>query len=64
MRAALFDLPVEQRRALVLAAFHGKTAREISQTEAIPLDTAKTRVRSGLEKVRSLLGSDENPLGS
>ena len=51
--------PNEQRGTLVLAAFYGFTAREISQTEAIPLGTAKSRVRSGLAKVRSLLGQDE-----
>jgi RNA polymerase sigma factor (sigma-70 family) len=60
VRTALFDLPVEQRRALVLAAFYGYTAREIARTEAIPLGTAKSRVRLGLKKVRSLLGQDES----
>jgi RNA polymerase sigma factor (sigma-70 family) len=60
VRTALFDLPVEQRRALVLAAFYGYTAREIARTEAIPLGTAKSRVRLGLKKVRSLLGRDES----
>ncbi len=59
VRTALSRLPDEQRRALVLAAFYGFTAREISETEAIPLGTAKSRVRSGLLKVRSLLGDDE-----
>ena len=59
VRTALSRLPSEQRRALVLAAFYGFTAREISQAEAIPLGTAKGRVRSGLMKVRSLLGEDE-----
>jgi RNA polymerase sigma factor (sigma-70 family) len=55
VRTALFRLPSEQRRALVLATFYGYTAREISQAEAIPLGTAKARVRRGLMKVRSLL---------
>ncbi len=58
VRTALGQIPVEQRRALVLAAFYGYTAREISDTEAIPLGTAKTRVRSGLIRVRALLGQD------
>ena len=56
VRTALSRLPSEQRRALVLSAFYGYTAREISQAEAIPLGTAKARVRRGLMKVRSLLG--------
>lgn len=59
VRVALLDLPVEQRRALVLAAFYGYTAREISRAEAIPLGTAKSRVYQGLKKVRSLLARDE-----
>jgi RNA polymerase sigma-70 factor (ECF subfamily) len=59
VRTALVDLPVEQRRALLLAAFYGYSAREIARTEAIPLGTAKSRIRLGLKKVRSLLGQDE-----
>lgn len=58
VRAALARLPVEQRRALVLAAFYRYTAREISAAETIPLGTAKSRVRSGLIKLRSLLDED------
>ena len=56
---ALAGLPREQRRALVLATFYGYTAREISRAEAIPLGTAKSRVRWGLMKMRSLLHEDE-----
>jgi RNA polymerase sigma factor (sigma-70 family) len=59
VRTALTRLPSEQRRALLLAAFYGYTAREISQSEAIPLGTAKARVRRGLTTVRSLLRQDE-----
>ncbi|HEX6380478.1 MAG TPA: sigma factor-like helix-turn-helix DNA-binding protein, partial [Acidimicrobiia bacterium] len=47
--------PDEQRRALVLAAFFGRTAEEISRAEAIPLGTAKTRIRLGLRRVRAML---------
>ncbi len=50
---ALGRLPVEQRRAVVLASLHGRTAQEISEIEAIPLGTAKTRLRTGLMKLRS-----------
>ena len=55
IRAAIRRLPMDQRRALVLAVFHGRTAKEISATEAIPLGTAKTRIRSGLLKLRAML---------
>jgi RNA polymerase sigma factor (sigma-70 family) len=50
---ALSGLPPEQRRAVVLAAVYGRTAAEISEQESIPLGTAKTRIRSGLIKLRA-----------
>jgi RNA polymerase sigma factor (sigma-70 family) len=53
VRAALSDLPPEQRRAVVLAAVYGRTALEISEEEAIPLGTAKTRIRTGLIRLRA-----------
>jgi RNA polymerase sigma-70 factor (ECF subfamily) len=53
MRAALADLPHEQRRAVVLAAVYGRTALEISEEESIPLGTAKTRIRTGLIRLRA-----------
>ncbi|HEX9992714.1 MAG TPA: sigma-70 family RNA polymerase sigma factor [Acidimicrobiales bacterium] len=59
MRDALGDLPVEQRRALVLAALHGLTAREIGEREGIPLGTAKTRIRSGLMRLRATMTAGE-----
>jgi RNA polymerase sigma-70 factor (ECF subfamily) len=53
MRRALSGLPPEQRRAVVLAAVYGRTALEISEEEAIPLGTAKTRIRTGLIRLRA-----------
>jgi len=52
---ALRQLPEEQARALLLAAFYGRTAEEISRSEAIPLGTAKTRIRLGLRRIRAQL---------
>jgi RNA polymerase sigma-70 factor (ECF subfamily) len=57
VRRALQSLPEEQARALLLAAFYGRTAEEISRSEAIPLGTAKTRIRLGLRRIRGLLAS-------
>jgi len=57
VRRALQSLPEEQRRALLLAAFYGRTAEEISRSEAIPVGTAKTRVRLGLRRIRGLLST-------
>ncbi len=57
VRVALATLPVEQRRAVVLAAIYGRTALEISEEEGIPLGTAKTRIRTGLIRLRASVAS-------
>jgi RNA polymerase sigma factor (sigma-70 family) len=56
---ALDAIPPEQRRAVLLASLYGRTAQEVSELEAIPLGTAKTRIRAGLLKLRSILASEE-----
>lgn len=58
VRLALASLPLEQRRALVLSAFYGMTAAEVGAAEAIPLGTAKTRIRAGLAKLRVAMSSE------
>ena len=55
VRAAVRELPAPQRRAVVLAAFFGRTAEEISRMEQIPLGTAKTRIRTAMLQLRSTL---------
>ncbi|MGH3036836.1 MAG: RNA polymerase sigma factor [Gaiellaceae bacterium] len=52
LREALAVLPVEQRRALLLAAYFGRTAREVAELEGVPLGTAKTRIRSAMIRLR------------
>ena len=62
LRKAIAELPVEQRRAVVLASIRGLTAHEISDSESIPLGTAKTRIRAAMLKLRnSLAPSDREP---
>ena len=56
MREALAALPDDQRRALVLVAYAGKTAREISELDEVPLGTVKTRIRAAMGKLRDTLG--------
>lgn len=51
-------LPTEQARAVVLAVIGGRTAVEISEHEGIPLGTAKTRIRTGLRRVRQAMEAD------
>jgi RNA polymerase sigma-70 factor (ECF subfamily) len=52
---ALLTLAPEQRRAVILASAYGHTALEISEQEGIPLGTAKTRIRTGLQRLRAAL---------
>ena len=59
LAAAMARLSPEQRRALVLAGLLGHTAREVSEHEGIPLGTAKTRIRTGLLRLRAALVSEE-----
>lgn len=55
VRRAIAMLPDEQKTALVLAAFFGRTAREISEMEGIPIGTVKTRIRTAMLKLRAML---------
>ena len=58
---ALQELPANQRRCVVLASVHGRTAQEISEIERIPVGTAKTRLRTGLLKLRRELVPEVAP---
>ena len=53
--SALETLPDNQREAVLLAFGKGLTAREIARERDIPLGTAKSRIRLGLEKARESL---------
>jgi len=53
LRRALAGLPEEQAKAVAMAGIYGMTAREIAETEGIPLGTAKTRIRYGMQKLRA-----------
>jgi len=56
IREAMRALPADQRRALFLSAYLGRTASEIGVLEDIPLGTAKTRIRSAMIRLRAELG--------
>ena len=55
VRAALARLPDEQRKPIELGFFSGITHEEIAKQTNTPLGTIKTRIRSGLRKLRSEL---------
>jgi len=49
------QLPPEQRDAILLAFGRGLTAREIADGASLPVGTAKSRIRLGLERARAHL---------
>jgi len=55
VREALAQLPLEQREPIELGFFGGITHEEIAKRTGIPLGTIKTRIRSGLRKLRTNL---------
>jgi len=52
---ALNELPAEQRAVVHLKLWQGLTFEEIAETFAIPANTAASRYRYGLDKLRALL---------
>lgn len=53
LRELLSGLPAPQRRALVLATYFGRTAKEIGELDGTPVGTVKTRIRDALLKLRT-----------
>ena len=64
VREAITRLPDEQRRAIELAYFEGRTYREIAALTGVPQGTANGRLRLALGKLRETLrGAEGAPLG-
>ncbi|MGH9187489.1 MAG: RNA polymerase sigma factor [Acidimicrobiales bacterium] len=66
IKTAMADLPESERQAIELAYFGGHTYREVATLLAQPEGTVKSRIRSGLRRMRQHLveagvggGSDE-----
>lgn len=56
VRDALGRLPAEQRQVLALAYYGGYTQREVAAKIGVPLGTVKSRMFTGVARLRNLLG--------
>jgi RNA polymerase sigma-70 factor (ECF subfamily) len=55
VRTAIAQLPEEQRKLIELGFFGGVTHQEMAKATGLPLGTVKTRIRSGLRRLRNAL---------
>jgi RNA polymerase sigma-70 factor (ECF subfamily) len=58
VRNALSQLPEAERSAIVLAYYGGHSYREVASVLGAPEGTIKSRIRSGLSKLSSLLDNE------
>ncbi len=56
---ALDRIPPEQRSLIELAYFGGMTHQRIAEKTGVPLGTVKTRIRTGLQRLRQALDQAE-----
>ncbi len=56
IQSAFDELPPPQRQAISLAFLDDLTHEQVAAELGLPLGTAKTRIRSGLQKLRGMLG--------
>jgi RNA polymerase sigma factor (sigma-70 family) len=59
VRAALDELPPEQRDIITLMYFDGLTQSQIAQKTGLPLGTVKSRTLLGMRRLRAALGGLE-----
>ena len=58
IRQVVAGLPVDQRKALILAYFKGYSQQEIAEILGEPLGTIKTRIRLAMQKLREVLSKE------
>jgi RNA polymerase sigma-70 factor, ECF subfamily len=63
-RIALEALPPEQKQAIELAYFGGLSHSEIATELAAPIGTVKGRIRLGLDRLRTSMGVQLDPLSA
>jgi RNA polymerase sigma factor (sigma-70 family) len=59
VRAALADLPAEQRDVIELLYFEGLTQSQVAEQTGLPLGTVKSRVLLAMRRLRAALGRME-----
>jgi RNA polymerase sigma-70 factor (ECF subfamily) len=59
VRAALSQLPLDQRKVIRLAFLTGMTHEQIASMLKVPLGTVKTRIRLGLRRLKTLMPEDQ-----
>jgi len=57
VKEAVADLPLDERRAIELAYFGGHSYREVAELLGAPEGTVKSRIRSGLRRMRGSLSA-------
>jgi RNA polymerase sigma-70 factor, ECF subfamily len=55
VRAVIGELSIEQRQAIVMAYFEGRSHSEIAEVTGLPLGTVKSRIRLAMHRLRALL---------
>ncbi|HJR44960.1 MAG TPA: sigma-70 family RNA polymerase sigma factor [Actinomycetota bacterium] len=60
LKGSLKQIPAQQREAIVLAYFGGRTYREVAEELGIPEGTAKTRLRDGLRRLKEVMTSGDD----